>query len=415
MIEQEFLNRIENAQESIQWQELGFNKNKGTTNCLFCLSKNKGYLYDSYFKCFSSKCGEKGNKITIHQKLNNLTFYEALCDIENKGNVDIQAQEEFFQTRNNVLSDVLEVYNNELWQHQEALDYLYSRGFEEEFVLREQIGYAPHNKILRNYNLSSNTLRRHDLLRKHGEFFSNRLIFPVYNKNSFLVHLTGRYFPGEINEYKYLDSSAMPAIGSCKDYLLFEKHLSFYKANKKTLFLVEGVPDSYILKQSGCNVVGLLGLQKILKQGSKLQDFNEIIAVFDNDKFDLNHPYYPGQYKSWRVVLDQLIELQIYLGKSVVIKTVQIPEHLEINNKFVKDVNDLYLYFKKDKSKLKSTLKNWAVDIVENYINTYKGDIAAHKTALKLVASTGRGLSLLEEYIPNDWSPLKYALKVLVD
>ena len=52
MIDQEFLTRIETAQESITWQDLKFIKTKGTVDCPFCLVKNKGYLYDNYFKCF---------------------------------------------------------------------------------------------------------------------------------------------------------------------------------------------------------------------------------------------------------------------------------------------------------------------------------------------------------------------------
>lgn len=413
MIDQEFLTRIETAQESITWQDLKFIKTKGTVDCPFCLVKNKGYLYDNYFKCFSSKCGEKGNKISIHQKLNNLSFYEALQDIECKGDVDIQAQEDFFKSRTNLLSDVLEVYNNELVLHPEVLNYLFERGFKEEFILREQIGYAPHNAILKNYSLNSNSLRRHDLLRKHGEFFCNRIMFPVYNTNGFLVHLTGRYFPGTPENYKYLDSPALPVIGSCKDYLLFEKYIPYYKNNKDILFLVEGVPDAYILKQCGCNVLGLQGLQKILKQSSKLQSFKKIIAVFDNDRFDLNHPNYPGQFKSWRVVLDQLVDLQIYLGGDVEIQTAMIPEDMLYKDKAVKDINDLYLYFNENKDHLVSTLKNIAMDIVDYYITIHKGDMAYHRTALKLVCATKRGLETLDTYIPKDWSPLKYALKIL--
>ena len=338
-----FRQRIENVNDNVSWQEIGFKNNKGTTDCVFCLRKGKGYLYDHYFKCFSSRCGEKGGKVNIHQKLKNITFMEALTDLEDKTNLDFQTQQDEFSKRSEVLSEVLDAYVHELSHHSEAQDYLIKRGFAESFIEQEQIGYAATTSVLRGYGLNMNALRRHDLVRRYGDFFNNRIIFPVYNINGYLTHMTGRYFPGDTDEWKYLDSPAVPIIGSCKDYLLFEKHIPLYKNNDKPLFLVEGVPDSYIMRQCGANVVGLQGLQKILRQTNKLQGFNKIIAIFDNDRFELSHSVYPGQLKSWRVVMNQLIDLQIYFGKEVEVYTAMVPEGREFNNKPVK-ILTIYIY-----------------------------------------------------------------------
>jgi hypothetical protein len=413
MYDQEFLDRIDTVNETITWQDIGFEKNKGTTTCLFCQAKSKGYLYDYYYKCFSSKCGVKGNKISIYQQLKQLTFYESLLSLENLGCIDLQVQEQFIQARHNLLSDVVFAYHNELQNNKDVLNYLYKRGFTEEFIEQEQIGYSGNNSPLKFYDININALRRHDLIRPHGEFLKNRLIFPVYNSKGYLVHLTGRSYPADSPNYKYLDTSSMPNIGSCKDYMLFERHIPLYLSNKNNLFLVEGVPDSYILKQCGCNVVGLMGLNKLLKQASKLQYFDNIIAVFDNDRFDLDHPNYPGQLKSWRVVLPQLVDLQIYLGHSVKIDTVMIPEDLILDNKYVKDINDYFIYLNKNSDLLINNLINLKQDIVKTFIDSNKGDLQYHHAALKLIVASKRGGDLLKEFIPNDWSSLEYALKVL--
>jgi len=412
-----FLNRIELARESNSWMELniGFNKNKGTVDCPFCFSKNKGYLYEYYFKCFSSKCNVKGDKLSIYQKIKQCSFYEALLFLENIGNIDIEVQQEFYTTRTEFLSSVLSAYNNELNKDSKAQDYLFSRGFTPDFIKQEEIGYAPTNNVLKDYSININALRRHNLANTTGEFLFNRIIFPVYNLQGHLVHLTGRFFPGECTEYKYLDTKAIPIINSCKDYLLFEKHIQLYKNNKKVLFLVEGVGDAYILKQSGCNVVGLMGLAKILKQSNKIQDFNTIIAVFDNDRFEVDHPHFPGQFKSWRIVLEQLVSLQLYLGKEVLIKTVMVPEGLSFNNNLVKDINDFYLYLECNSSNLIRELNSLSKDIVEHYIELHKGDMTYHKTAAKLINATNRGFIHLEKFIPADLTPLQYVLKILGD
>jgi hypothetical protein len=416
MLDQDFLNRIENVNEVIQWTDLDFEKNKGTVTCPFCQAKSKGYLYDYYFKCFSSKCGIKGNKISIYQQLKQITFYEALTALESLGSIDLQIQEEFILTRHNLLSEVLFAYSNELLNSIEglkALAYLESRGFNKEFLIQERVGYSGAGAPLKSYDININALRRQDLIRGHQEFLNNRLIFPVYNSKGYIVHLTGRSYPVDNPQYKYLDTSAMPNIGSCKDYMLFERHIPLYLTNKNTLFIVEGVPDSYILKQAGLNVLGLMGLQKLIKQGSKLQYFKHIIAVFDNDRFELDHPNFPGELKSWRVVLPQLVDLQIYLGHTVHIDTIMIPEEFNLNNKQVKDVNDLFLYLNKDTNLLIEKLYSFKQDIIETFISFTKGNYSYHKTALKLIAASGRGKELLQDYVPNDLSALEYALKVL--
>lgn len=414
-MDQVFLERIDNVNEAVPWSDiLPEALGRGTITCPFCLRKGKGYLYDHYFKCFSSRCGEKGGKVNVHQKLNNMTFMEALTDLENKTNLDFQTQQDEFSKRSEVMSEVLDAYVNEISLHSEALDYLISRGFDEGFLEREQIGYAATTSVLRGYGLNMNALRRHDLVRRYGDFFNNRIIFPVYNTNGYLTHMTGRYFPGQTEEWKYLDSPAVPIIGSCKDYLLFEKHIPLYKNDKdKPLFLVEGVPDSYIMKQCGANVVGLMGLQKILKQTNKLQGFNKIIAIFDNDRFELSHPIYPGQLKSWRVVMNQLIDLQIYFGKDVKVFTAMVPEGRKFKDKPVKDINDLYLSMDCNGSQMIDYLEDISVDIVERHIQFNKGDFSTHRTALKLISATSRGKQKLEQYIPEDLTAIEYALKVL--
>lgn len=413
-MDQAFIDRLDNINELISWSDIitGVYK-KGTITCPFCQRRSKAYLYEHYFKCFSSHCGIKGSKVSIHQKLNNMTFMEALSDLENKTNLDFQSQQNEFDLRNKILSEVLDVYVNEIQAHPEVINYLISRGFKKEFIEQEQIGYTSNKNVLRGYGLNINTLRRHDLVRRYGDFFFNRIMFPIYNNRGYLVHLTGRYFPGDIKDFKYLDSPMIPIIGSCKDYLLFEKHLPLYKNNNKCLYLVEGVPDAYILKQCGANVVGIMGLQKILKQTYKLQNFNKIIAVFDNDRFNLDHPNFPGELKSWRVVMNQLIDLQIYFGKEVEIHTVMIPEGKTINGNPVKDINDLYLYMGCNGNEMLDYLEDLSIDLVKHYIYFHKGDISSHRTALKLVTATKRCKLDLEAFIPEDWTPLDYALRVL--
>jgi len=371
MFDEKFKERVDSVNEATNWSD----------------------VMPNFFKCFSSRCGVQGDKINVYKQLNNLSYGQALRDLEGQHSLDYNSQFEEYLLRNNLLNDILDAYGDQLDKHPEVQDYLYSRGFTKDFIELSKIGYAPNNKILCMYELSRNKLMRHSLANKKGDFFWQRIVFPIYNINGYLVHLTGRSFPVLSEDFKYLDTKAIPVIGSSKNYLLFEEQLNFYKNGSKTLYLVEGVPDSYILKQSGANVVGILGLAKLMSHTSKFE----------------------GQLKSWRIVMNQLIDLQLYLGKKIQISTCMIPEGLYLKDKQVKDINDLYLYVNKDEQEMFKVIQDSTIDLVESFIEKYGGDISYHKTALKLIASTDRGQHLMSNYITGDWSALDYAIKVLVN
>lgn len=411
----DFRERINRVNEEVSWSDLGFNKEKGTVNCPFCGKKGKAYLYPKFFKCFSSRCGVTGDKLHIHQKMNNLNFIQALTSLETKACVDPKQQQEEYIKRDEILNHVLDAYHDQLYlpNNEKALTYLYQRGFTDEFIKTMRIGYAPSSgSVLSLYpDININKLIRHHLATPKHEFFWNRIIFPIHNTQGYLVHLTGRKFPNDGNDdMKWLDSKSVPLVGSSKNYLLFENQLECYKNRGEDLYLVEGVPDAFIMKQMGYPVLGVLGLQKLLQQASKIDSygFKNIIAIFDNDRYEINHPNYPGELKSWRVVTNQLIDLQLYLGRKSMIDVCMIPEDYED----VKDINDLYIKTN-NKSAVDCVLNSNKESLVNSIIRQYGGDMSMHKLLLKLIAATGCNQELLQPYIPEDYDCLTYALKVL--
>ena len=412
-----FRERIDNVNEVTSWSDvLPEGKEKGTITCPFCLKKGKGYLYPNFFKCFSSRCAVQGDKIAVFQKLNNITFMQALNALEDKACLDPKKQAEEFEKRDRILNDVLDAYHDQLLQNPSVIDYLEKRGFNIDFIKMMRIGYAPPSgSILSLYPISINSLLSHHLATTKYEFFWNRIIFPVYNVNGYLVHLTGRKFlPDGKEDMKWLDSKAVPVIGSCKNYLLFEHELSSYRHRSDTLYLVEGVPDAFIMKQLGYPVVGIMGLQKLLYHTSKLETygFKNLVAVFDNDRYEIDHPYYPGELKSWRVTTNQLIDLQLYFGKKMQVDVCMIPEDIETEDGYVKDVNDLFMKYG-SKSIVQDVLEANRQDLIVSILKEYGGDFSYHRVLLKLVSTTGRCRDKLAEYIPEEYDPLTYSLKVL--
>lgn len=413
MIDPELQNRLELINSQTTWSQISsaFTKESGTTQCPYCLRRGKGYLYPNYFKCFSSRCAKRGDKVNVYKQLHQLSFWQAVKDLEANSGLDPKSQSKEFDKRNEILSEVLYIYHSLLLEDEHAMNYLISRGFDEDYIKRKQIGYAPiSRKTLSLYpHLKENQLIMQELITNYGDFFHQRIIFPIYNQNGYLVHLTGRHFPGESNDYKYLDSKAVRVVGSSKQYLLFEEEMDSYLKLGDTIYLTEGVMDSFILNKLGFPVLGLLGLQKIMNHVHKLGQFKKVVAVFDNDKYDLDHPMYPGEYKSWRMVNSQLIDLQTYLGRGTQIMTCMMPE--EVKGVYTKDINDVYQ--STGTEYLKKMLNQNKKDLTLSFIKEYKGDLSMHEMALKLITSTGRGANELRKYVAEDFDPVDYALKVL--
>ena len=409
----EFQERLNQIASNTSWNyiDASFVKESGTVQCPFCKRKGKGYLYPNYFKCFSSRCNKRGNKVNVYKELNQLSFWEAVKQLERSSGLDPKTQSKEFQRRNDLLSEVLYIYHCLLIEEEKykpALNYLIDRGLTLEYIKQKQIGYAPAcRSTLSEYKyIRENSLILQELTNNYGDFFHSRIIFPIYNQNGYLVHLTGRQFPDIETDWKYLDSKSVRTIGSSKQFLLFEEEIKHYLESSDTVYLTEGVMDTFVCNQLGINVLGLLGLQKIMSHVSKLSKFKKVVAIFDNDRYDLDHPYFPGELKSWRQVNPQLVDLQTYLGADTKIYTCMIPE-----SSGCKDVNDYYKKY--GLAKLKDMLNSNEISLTKSFIQNCRGDMSEHLTALKLVSTTGEGKELLRQYIAEDFDPLDYAIKVL--
>lgn len=411
MFPPELKERVNIINSNLSWSDISseFSKEHGTVTCPSCLRKNKGYLTSNFFRCYSSHCEIQGDKVTLFQKLNGLKYMDALKSLETSSGLDHCLFNQQLEERNSILSDILSIYSDEIKNHPNVLSYLEQRGFTFSFIEDNLIGYAPSNHFLDLYDLSHNKLTRHGLKNKYGDFFYQRIIFPIYNEKGYLVHLTGRSFNSN-SSIKYKDTLALPLIGSSKNHLLFEKEIDEYINRSDTVFLVEGVPDSFILKMLGYPVLGLMGLEKLLSHFHKLKHFKSIIAIFDNDRFDLNHPNYPGELKSWRRITSQLLELQYLLGEHSTIFIYMIPE--DYIEPTPKDINELYLTLNKNGDLMYELILEEKKDLLQSYINEYGGDLSYHKEALKLIHSTNRCKLDLLKYIPEDLSPIEYALKL---
>lgn len=402
--------RIEQIVSLVSISDISDFKNGGN-NCPCCGKRQKLWVWNNQsYKCFYPGCelseGPR-NVISLYRHLNNLLspagFYQALQDLEQIAGIEVA--ESFFKTRSTALEQALEIYQETLWteEGQQALQYLLKRGFSRETINTLGLGFAPSRGSLRDYNLDELRLVREGLLKNKRDYFRNRIIFPIYNVQGYLVHLQGRYLgdipfntEGQPLCGRYKDSRSDRS--SSKDYLFLEHLFKDYSSDQ--LILAEGAPDTISFFEAGLPSAGVLGLEKLTAHHHKLKKFKKLLFAFDNDRFDADHPKYANQFKSWVSILPQILTLQILLPDTVI--------ELWTPPSGYKDTNEL-LQHQGTEGLLKSIKVRWPFP--ETIIHKWGPDISRHKDLIKLVSALPQYKNVFKKYIPFTDS-LDYAIEV---
>jgi len=418
--------KIELIKNSIGIDSLINVDRNGVSNCPFCNKIKKWRtINNQYGWCYSTSCPsyritidtkrKSLDVIDIYRFIHSCTFSQAISELIN--NLDYEGHNSRIEERSKFLKQILYIYQQELWSSSsnKGINYLRQRGFSDSNIKCWDLGFASYGALLRSRGLKTIDLEKEGLYNPEydKEFFSNRVVFPIRDNCSRIIHLQGRYvlpIPEDkkdiIPKYKATLSSLVPPITS---FLFLEEKLNVYRTMRAPLAICEGAPDACSLYQIGMNSVGILGLSNLLKHTSKLKDFSEIIVIGDNDKFSIEHEYFPGEYKSWRMLIPQMIELQLSIPNT----KVSLWKPSEV---YGKDINDMLLFFVNNNLNprdIKNIIINKAIDLIDYLIKEHQDDLSFHQTILTLISKTGRGRELFESNsLFKSISPLEYALKI---
>lgn len=421
----DYKERVHNILSSVHIADICNVRSYGSSTCPLCGGVGKFSVWNNtHYKCWRSSCAlnEGGDTIALYRALNpSISFTEALKSLEATGNIFYEKSSKGLKERSRVLEACLDKYSYYLQHSTKALEYMAGRGFSAESCLKYGIGFAPSFNSLRAAGLDAKVLEQQGLLKEGREYYVNRIIFPIYDQEGHLVHFTGRYLgdvpldeAGEPRLPRYKDSQAVASlIQGTKSYLVFENYLSGYRDDY--LVVAEGYPDALSLKDCGIQTVGLLGLEKLTQQATKLSKFKKVICVFDNDFFDIDHPTHPLQYKSWIRIIPQLVELQMILPNTEFL-TWMVPSLLRTKSGpplECKDLNEWVVKSALSSKDIKSTIDTGATSLITSLIEQRGADVSNHHMLIKLVAATGRGKEELNKFISPLLSPIDYALSAL--
>ena len=285
---------------------------KNKANCPFHTEKTPGAFSvhpdKQIYKCFS--CGESGNVITFVQKINNISFQEALSILAERAGIKLNIKspkkiDSKYEKYYEINDTVNKLFKNNLVSSigKDALKYLSDRKIDKDIINDFNIGLSTNKieNILKNkYDIED--LIKIDILRdingKLYDTFQNRIIFPIIDENNNIIGFSGR---------KYLkddeDDKMLPKYSNSKENLLFKKSGLFYNINnalinikkQKEIIITEGFMDTIRMASIGYkNVVALMGtaltkehLEKIIKYKCKVvlnldQDNPGVKATIEN-------------------------------------------------------------------------------------------------------------------------------------
>jgi len=227
----------------------------GSNDCPNCGGKNKLSVSPQVARCWKPGCSWHDGlpMVKFYQEYHRYSrFTEALLELENTAGIS-HDQTKMIE-RSQILSKLKNTYQLylNLTTHSEVRDYLFSRGITAESIDSLGIGYAPHNQCVSQLNkISQAELDSVNWLNQDREFFSNRIVFPLYDFENRLQHFQGRYY-GDIPEIngspvcgKYKNTAKSIGIPSSQSYLALEQYLDSYP--RTCLYICEGFPDTISL------------------------------------------------------------------------------------------------------------------------------------------------------------------------
>lgn len=293
------LNIVEVVGEYVELKRSGANF-KGL--CPFHKDNNPSFTVSpskNICKCFV--CGAGGDPLKFYTEYHKLSFPQGVKELSEKYNINIKPVKGFIGNEDvnkkyqDIAEDALSYFKEMIFSNEgrEALEYLSKRQFKPDFIIENNIGYAPKGWN----NLSDHLLTKgHDIkdiitlgLAKEGEkghydAFRNRVIFPIYAPGGDVIAFGGRTLEDKKDIPKYINSPESPIFHKGKNLYGIKDRGSVIR-RKAYSILMEGYMDVLSAHSFGFDVaVASLGTAFTEEQAKLLKRYtSNVIIAFDMD------------------------------------------------------------------------------------------------------------------------------------
>lgn len=272
--------------------------------CPFHNEKTPSFHVDGvkkFYYCFG--CHASGDVVKFVCEIEKLSYMDAIKTLAKRAGIEVRYASGNFQNRpkeddeRDALIDLYErisvtfhFFLTKTDEGKHALSYIKSRGISEETISRFKLGYAPKDrrwlkKFLLKKKFSDELLAKSGLFSKKypdTAFFSNRLMFPIFNRQGKCVAFGGRILEGE--GPKYLNTSDLPQYKKGETLYAFHIAKRAVREENKVIFC-EGYMDCIAYHQSEIPyAVAPLGTALTENQLRLVQGFAETVLLsFDSD------------------------------------------------------------------------------------------------------------------------------------
>lgn len=265
----------------------------------FSVTPEKNMYY-----CFG--CHEGGDTIKFVMEMEKVRFPEAIKILARKFGVEIKYSNSF-APRQEAETDSKELYIDlynrvaDMFHYgllkteagKFALDYITKRGISMATIEKFKLGYSPADrswlkKFLRSKNFSDDFLAKSGLFSKKYPdiaFFSDRLMFPIFDRRGQAVAFGGRFLRGDPEKSpKYLNSGDLIQYKKGDTLYAFNFAKNSIRENKKVIFC-EGYMDCIAYHQCGITyAVAPLGTALTDDQIKLVRGFADTVLLsFDSD------------------------------------------------------------------------------------------------------------------------------------
>ena len=265
------------------------------------------------FYCFG--CHKGGDVITFVMETEKLTYPEAIAQLAKKYGIEVkyaQGHQPESAKKDTEKAELVSLYDRVasmfhylLTQTEDgafALDYITKRGLTMQTVEKFRLGYAPADRrwlkqFLRKKNFSDEFLAKSGLFSRNYPdvaFFSDRLMFPIFDRRGQCVAMGGRILRGE--GPKYLNSGDLIQYQKGETLYAFNFAKQAIRQEKKVIFC-EGYMDCIAYHQCGIvYAVAPLGTALTEEQVRLVQGFADTVLLsFDSDG--------AGQAATWKAIV----------------------------------------------------------------------------------------------------------------
>jgi len=265
----------------------------------FSVTPEKNMYY-----CFG--CHEGGDTIKFVMEMEKVRFPEAIKILARKFGVEIKYSNSFVPRQEaetdskelyiDLYNRVADMFHYGLLKTEAgkfALDYITKRGISMATIEKFKLGYSPADrswlkKFLRSKNFSDDFLAKSGLFSKKYPdiaFFSDRLMFPIFDRRGQAVAFGGRFLRGDPEKSpKYLNSGDLIQYKKGDTLYAFNFAKNSIRENKKVIFC-EGYMDCIAYHQCGITyAVAPLGTALTDDQIKLVRGFADTVLLsFDSD------------------------------------------------------------------------------------------------------------------------------------